>query len=389
MFMRSMVACLSLAFHPFAEQALAGETSAPAGTLLYETRATSDAFDDGSGIADQVMTLRGAFEVSSDTELGHLGFSAGLNVEEYRRLRFLSDRAALASMVLAREFADSIVLRSKIGYRGESDGDFIRIADFILPTRTPVNIFDGSLDAAWSPSKKLALSASFVQSYELRGATDFGPGLPDTRISPDVATTRAGLTLRLAAGNNSAFVAQSRTVVVAPYRAPLAALRIGSARIELAAGYETVLANGAEAAASFGAVFLTDDLNVAEGYYPTYKLAIKRAVSERSASLTVSGDIDTDDTDDPLASYVHRAELEATWGPSVPWRFRAGLFAEWRDNLALGNWEKAAGIYTSVAFTPADSRTLLLRIDYDERFVSGPDIRNPTLTASLGLQIGI
>jgi len=76
--------------------------------------------------------------------------------------------------------------------------------------------------------------------------------------------------------------------------------------------------------------------------------------------------IETADTDDALASWVRRAQVEIAIPLSKRLTIGGGAFAQSTDNLTLTYDERSVGLYGEVAYTVPKRYRLVLRSEYEQ-----------------------
>lgn len=146
----------------------------------------------------------------------------------------------------------------------------------------------------------------------------------------------------------------------------------------------------ADAGTLSGAVGL-EMLRGADGIYqdtqPTYRLAFAKPLPHglelRSALF---GRFETADSDDPLASWLQRGEIEARLRISEKLLLASGLFGELKDNLLLGNQERAYGAYAEASYDATKTMALVVRVDFTDRLLTVLDERRKTLDAFVGIR---
>lgn len=356
-------------------------------TFLQETIGTSNALDGPKAVSDTIQHLRGALEDERQTDIGRFGLTASLEVFEYRDIGLESDRYADVALTYARAFGDRFALRGTFGYAWKDEGDDIAIGPFLVGIRTASQIASAGLEAILRLAPATIANASLTSDYEAVGNSRFTVALPDLRLSPDRRTITLAAGLRHRRGGTVFSLKGQGTRVTLPGNRP-AYGAIASERFRLTAGVEMAGPEGLDLAAEFGLAYLRDDFGLSDRAYPVYGLHAGKTFKDGlTAKISLRGYVDTLDTDDPLASHIRRAEAEIS-RPLLPYvTASAGLFSEWRDNIALGNEEKATGAYIALAYSPVERHDFLLRVDYDERHRTAFDIDEETVKGTLGLRV--
>src|SRR5690606_35045601 len=92
---------------------------------------------------------------------------------------------------------------------------------------------------------------------------------------------------------------------------------------------------------------------------------------------------DTMSTDDPVAVWVRRAEVELGYQATPTVLLSTGIFDERRDNLAIGNREMLRGFYGEVGWQANENLNLVLRVDRKRHLISLYDIEKRTVDVQL------
>lgn len=365
------------------------ETNGLRMTVLQEVVATSNALERPFQVSDTVLHLRGTLEAERQTDWGTVGLSASAETFEYRDFDFESDRFASLRLTFARSFGDDAGVNASMGYGFKDEGDDLLIGPVIIGTRTASHRIDGAMEGFLRLSEDLVLTAGIANAYERVGKSRFTVPLPALRLSPHRNTATAVLGLARDLDGHVVSLSADAALVTIHGEAPPAS-GLPSRRFGLAAGLETSLRGGIQIGIEAGAAVMQDDFDLARGVYPTYQVAAAKLWETGTRlKLALRGAVETDDTDDPLGSYIHRGELELSHPLHEDWTASAGVFAEWRENIAIGNEEEAEGFYLALAYDPTTRSSFLLRLDYDRRYRSLIETREETLEGKLGMRVKI
>ena len=98
---------------------------------------------------------------------------------------------------------------------------------------------------------------------------------------------------------------------------------------------------------------------------------------------------DSDDTDDLLASWVRRAEVQLGWPLAESLALSSGIFIEARDNLVLDYEEDRRGFFGELGWQASEKVTLVLRVDYIETRAPGIDFVKERLDASVAVRTSL
>ena len=100
----------------------------------------------------------------------------------------------------------------------------------------------------------------------------------------------------------------------------------------------------------------------------------------------MSAAFETIDTDDPLASWQQRLEIEGRWAATERLTLAAGAFFESRMNLLLENREYSEGVYAEAAYAVTPAMSLVFRADAERSRATIIDVRKNSLDAFVGLR---
>ena len=125
-------------------------------------------------------------------------------------------------------------------------------------------------------------------------------------------------------------------------------------------GFATALALGMQA------------IRVAEADFSQVRPLVEAALeAPLAAEVTLRGALtiayDSARTEDPVISWVRRAEAELSWQANATIRLGAGAFAELRDNIGFGTRERAHGAFALAAWQATRAVSMILRVDASNR----------------------
>lgn len=356
-------------------------------TILQEMIVTNNALDSPFPVTDTIFHLRGALAHERDTAVGRLDVGVTLEAFEHREVEFETDRSANVTVALTRDIGDRFVLKTTLGYLAESTGDDLDLGAVIIGTRTFGQTSAGEIDLRGQLTPRTAMALVLSGSHEDVSYARLDAGLGTLRLSPDVDRARAGLIVTHTLPSMVLRLAGRIDVVDIPENDVLA---VGSRTVSLAAGATLPDVVGFMVDAEAGFAHVTDEFGFTDRAYPIYALAIERNLfGAVSASFSLKGSIDTIDSDDPLGSYVHRAEMELSRPLIERFTGSIGVFGELRDNLAIGNEEEASGLYVAVAYDPTTRYSFLVRLDVSEIDRTKFDIRENTVSGTFGLRVSL
>jgi hypothetical protein len=366
------------------EDAVTGAKSTA--TVLQEMIVTNNALDGPFAVTDTIFHLRGALAHERDTAIGKLDLGIVLETFEHRDVEFETDRSANLTAALTREIGERFVLKTSLGYLAESTGDDLDLGAVIIGTRTFGQTFAGEIDLRGQLTPRTAMALLLSGSHEDVSDAKLDAGLGTLRLSPDVNRARAGLIVTHALPTMVLRLTGRLDVVDIPEDDAFA---VGSRAVTLTTGATLPDVLGFAVDGEAGFTHVSHAFSFTDRVYPVYALTVERQLHGLSASFSLKGLIDTVDTDDPLGSHVHRAELELSRPLIERLTGSIGIFGELRDNLAIGNEEEASGIYVALAFDPTSRISFLMRVDVSEINRTVFDIRENTVSGTFGLRVSL
>jgi hypothetical protein len=123
---------------------------------------------------------------------------------------------------------------------------------------------------------------------------------------------------------------------------------------------------------------------------PIYQVQLSKDLQAGLALRgSFEGHYETIDTDDALASYVRRLEVEAKYRCTPKLAFGAGFFRENKENLVLDNIERSKGIYLEIGYDRSKHVALVARIDFSRTRYTVFDTRKDALDTYVGIRTKI
>lgn len=301
---------------------------------------------------------------------------------------FIEDDAALAlSSETTLHPAEWLELRGGLFFRHLRDGDDLAIGDAVIGTTTPKNIGGAVLQAGADIGQGRAIVAEASFTAERPGDTTFQNRLvAPLRLEADMDRWRvaAGLTQALDGSVSlGASAALDVAVARAPEHVPAFSARVASVNADLRLRDPS----GGSLDLSAGLQRLDAERGLLTELRPTYAIALSLPLpGDATLRASLAGSYELADTDDPLASWRRRAELELA-GPVIErLTLGAGLFDEARRNVALGNREFAQGGYLRGEWSVSEHIALYARLDATHRRITLLDIEKRALTTRLGMR---
>jgi hypothetical protein len=275
-------------------------------------------------------------------------------------------------------------MRGTLSWRHFNEGDDLPLlAGLVLPTRTSTDVLTAGAELGMDLGNGLALVVGALDTIEVPRETRF-PGLPiaDLRLNPRRNSAR----LSAALTRNSGPYAYGLRASFQNTSADPFPLGVGYRLAELRAEGKFAGTGGLTLAGALGMQFLSADFDLHEEWRPTVQLAaIKKFASGFELRGSYSAAYESRDTDDPLASYLQRLEIEAKAAPRPELALGVGLFLEMKRNLLLGYDERSKGIYGEIAYHLTPTSDIVLRVDYSRDRLTVFDVEKDTLDAYVGV----
>lgn len=364
----SLVIISSVAAGLLATGARAGEAVAASGaTVSLARHYTTDALDGPFAVEDWYTVLRGALAHDVAHDLGATRLAAELELRQYDLWDIEDDIAVALSLQTAIQPSDRLELRGTISLRAAHQGDDLTLGNVVVGTATRSAALAATIQAGLRLGADTALALEASAGRERAGETRFeGHAALPVRLEPDRERLRLAALLTRTHGAFSYGVSAEAAFLRASGTAFLPEITVANHAARLHAAL--ALANGLTVNAAVGAQTLR---LVDSGYMevrPVFELA---ASAPLPGSFSLRGMLktgyDTVVTDDPIASWVRRIELEGGYRHGPRLSFGVGLFAEKRDNLGLGYEETARGIFGTAAWKAGERLELVFRIDAARR----------------------
>lgn len=366
------------------------EPAKPFTTATIERHWTSNALDSDRSVPDWLTLLRGSLERQWGDADANVGIGAAFEATQHDRLAIEDDKALSVSAHAFRRLSPKLELRGSLGYRAISNGDDLDLGALVIGTRALKQQLNAQaqLGIALDHSTALILEAS--ESFEATGLTRFENDLlPATRLDPD--TNRLELLARVTRTVGTfAFGGSFSTLVksVEPLGFPPVALPFtrAAAKAELVVQLE----NGASLGSAFGLEWLRGTQDIYSEIKPTWQIrgtqSLPHGFELRGAWF---GQYETTDSDDPLASWLNRAELELGWKISERFALASGVFCELKQNLLFENEERSSGLYAEATYALNKPLKAVLRVDLSRTFKTVIDVEENTIDAFVGLSANI
>jgi hypothetical protein len=366
---------------------MASDADAPApvrAELSLSRHYTDNALDEPLAVSDSYTLMRGTISGDLDHALGQTRITLDGELRRHDLFTIENDAAGGIESQTTLRPSENLELRGTLFLRRIRDGDALVIEDLAIGTETTKTV--GGAGAVIG----LRLTPSLVSTTELKGFRERAGDtffeddliLP-TRFEPDRDRIFAsqGLTRtdgRLQTGLRAEV---ERTTFAEIFDDPVELDRLqlrGEIGWRNDEGYALALAAGGE--------WLRASFDLIDVVRPSIEATAVAPIAGMELRGTLRTGFDSDDTDDLLASWVRRAQVELAWPIAERIAFSTGVFVEARDNLVLDYSEDRRGIYGEIGWQTSEQITLVLRLDYREDRAPGIDFAKDRLDASLAMR---
>ncbi len=363
------------------------EPAMPAMSASIERHFTSNALDSERAVADWVTLLRGSLQRQWGDADANAGLGADFETTSHDRVTLEDDRTLALSAHAFRRLSTALELRGALAYRVTSTGDDLDLGAAVIGTRAVKHVVEAEAGIGIDLGHATALILQASDSFETTGPTRFDHELlPPVRLDPDVNRLRLLARLTRTAGA-LAFGGQASVLAASVER-------LASPPVALSftlAGLGADLAMRKEGGPSLGLAFGVEWLRGSRGIYSELRPAWQARIAQplpggfelRGAWL---GRYETADSDDPLASWLERAELELGWKAGQRLALASGIFRAVKQNLLFENAEKSRGFYAEASYAWREPLAVVVRVDFTRTFKSVLDSRKQTVDAFVGLR---
>ena len=387
-----VVAATPLVLGATVSPTLCGQAGDPAPASLtgsLERHFTTNALDSDRAVADWYTLLRGSLARSWGDSDANASLGAQLQATRHDRVSIEDDRTLALSAAAFRRFG-GLELRGTLTYTINSDGDDLDIGALDIGTRALKQTAAAQVEIGLALDKATTLVVQGADSMEWTGATRFeNDVLAPVRLDPRRNRLQVGARLTRTAGV-IAFggSASALLMTVEELGSPPIALSLGryGLRGELAIGD----GKGAKLGIAFGAEMLRGAQDIYCRVRPAWEVTL---VKPLTGGFDVSGSwfarYETDDTDDPLASWVERAQLSLGSRIGTRLKLDAGIAWQVKENLLFENEERGRGLYAEATWLVTRSTTAVLRVDVAKTFKTVIDSHENTVDLFVGWQAKI
>ena len=352
-----------------------------------ERHYTTNALDSDHAVPDWYTLLRGSLQRQFGDADANAALGAEFQATRHDRLAIEDDRALALSLSAFRKLESGLEFRGTLSYRAASDGDDLTLGPLTIGMRTLKQTVAGQGQIGIDLGNATALVIEVSDSLETVGPTRFEQdALPAARLDPDTNRLQSVARVTRTFGRIALGASASALLVTVE--------RLGSPPLGVSFRHYGLRAEAAYTGAdgtTLGAAFGAELLDAAGGLYrrirPSWQLAFARPLGHGfDLKGTYFGRYESADSDDPLASWLRRAELEGNLTLRPDLVLAAGLFRQWKDNLLFENQERSHGFYAEATYRMTPSASFVLRVDVSRTFKTVVDTRESTVDAFIGLR---
>lgn len=377
------------AAEPTIDPAAAPSTD-PTITGSLERHFTNNALDSDRNISDWYTQLRGTLQKQWGDNDAYAKVNADFQVSHYDKTSIEDDRTLGVSAEAFRRLAPGLELKGTLSYRVSSTGDNLDIGPLTLGTREAKQVFGAQTQLGIDLGNATSLILEAADSFEKLGATHFQEDL----ILP--AKLHANRNLFQLASRITHTVGQfafgaSASALFASVEQigyPPLFLSFNAYTLRAEAAYKA--ADGSTLGVALGAEFLRGANDIYQRWRPTWQVTFGKPLP-RGFELrgTYFGRYETSNTDDPLASWLQRAELELGMKVRENLGVASGIFYEIKDNLLYENQERRDGIYAEATYDATKSLSFVFRVDVSRTIKTVIDDREHTVDAFVAVRAKI
>lgn len=352
---------------------------------------TTNVLDSPTAISDWYTELRGRIEMPVAHERGETRLTIGVEGRLHDEVRIRDAASAAVTLQSTLRPTDRLELRGTLGFSGGSDGDTLDLGGPFIGTRTPRAAASIGVEAGYRIDPTLVLLGEIGATAQRFGEARFQDDLllPE-QLEPARELHRLALGARKSFGPFAAGLGASlEDRAVAALGDPPVRLSSRKISIEATAGYAAQTGSAVEI--GMGAEHLADEVGLFADWRPALRGSFTLPVPQTPLELRGNARLgfETAETDDPLGSWIARAELAFAYRLTETIVAAGGVAVERRENLLLENEEQRLGLHGELTFKASKSSDLVLRVDYLRSAATIIDERKQRFDILLGLRTRI
>jgi hypothetical protein len=357
------------------------------GSFTLERHHTTNALDSSIARSDWYTLMRGALQSQAEAGSVTVNLKGEVEAKHFDRQHIEDDISGALTASATTTIADRVELRGTVAWKNASEGDDLWIEDIVLGTRTPTNRFIANIEAGTVIGPDRTLVLELANSHERNGDTRFEDDLIEpTKLEADRFRHRLTAALTQKSGAWSHGLRGFGGLVLAQKLGdpPIAA---SLAEFSLRAETAGTLGHGITMSGSLGLELLAELDGKARRLVPVSKIAFEIPLGTWARlSPQLESRVETDDTDDPLGSWVRRAQAEIAVPLAESITLGAGVYVQSVDNLTLDYDERGFGAYGEIALAGPGKSKLVLRGEYSEDVYMQVDGAKRTLDTFVGFR---
>lgn len=357
-------------------------------TGSIERHFTSNALDSDRPVSDWYTQMRGTLQRQFGEEDARLTLSGEVQASRYNHISIEDDRALLLAAEMFRRLETGAELRGTLSYRVSREGDDLAIGPLTLGIATAKQVLTGQLQLGLNLGKATTLILEASDSVENVGRTHFQDDiLPATRLDPDRNQFRLAARLTRTTGR-LAFGGSASALLVSVEELGTPPVGLSFAQYGLRAEAVMTGKDGATLGLALGAELLRASV---DGLYskvrPEWQLtAVRPLAFGFDLRGTWFGRFETADSDDPLASWLQRAEIETSLTLREDLILAAGIFRQNKRNLLFENDERSHGFFAEATYKATGKLDIVARVDFSKTFKTVIDTSERTADVFIAMR---
>jgi hypothetical protein len=369
---------------------MADPVPSPRFTSSLERHFTTNALDSDHAVSDWYKLLRGSLQHEWGGKDTNATLGAEFQATRYDTIRIEDDRAVALTAQAFRRLRPGLELRGTLTYRLSSEGDDLPVGPLTLGTRTSKQVFGAQAQFGIDLGDATSLVLEAGDSFEDIGRSRFWHDvLPPTQLDADRNRLQFGFRIARTLGR-LAFGSSGSALLVSVEQLGSPPVAVGFQRYALRGEFTWTGADGSTVGVAAGAEFLRAEDGLYSNVRPAWQIAFKKPMPhDLELRGTYCSRFEAVDSDDPLASWLQRAELEAGLKLNADLTLAAGLFWQEKENLLFENKEKSRGLYAEATYQMTQSTAAVLRVDVSKTFKTVIDTHEDTIDIFIGWQANI
>ncbi len=357
-------------------------------TGSIERHFTTNALDSDRPIFDWYSLMRGTLQRQFGEEDARLTLSGEVQATRYDTVSIEDDRALLIAADAFRRLGAIAEIRGTLSYRVSREGDDLAIGPLTLGTETAKQIVTGQLQLGLNLGNATTLILDASDSFEKVGRTHFEDDiLPATQLDPDRNRFRFSARLTHTTGK-LAFGGSASALFVSVEELGTPPVGLSLEQYGLRAEAVMTGKDGSTLGLALGAELLRASV---DGLYskvrPEWQVTAAKplpfGLELRGAWF---GRFETADSDDPLASWLQRAEVETSLKLREDIVLAAGVFRQNKRNLLFENDERSRGFFAEATYKATSKLDIVARVDFSKTFKTVIDTREQTTDVFIAMR---